>query len=208
MFTQINHYLSYQGLKYTKPERAGAEAAAMEAFKSQGQAARAEMMSLSKLLEDQLTGLRIDRVSNWANQAQVARPHFWTYFFGDDDAPDDVAMAIRLYGEQDHFGVSVEVSFIERKKSDQTLMKQAKVLDIPIALPLYYLVQVNGNSHREDGTEANRRKLQESLEAGDVRKVLVKKDIPMRADMSLEVLLPQLVEAFQELYPYYEACKN
>lgn len=208
MFSDINNYLTYQGLKYVKPEKAGTEADAMIAFKAQGQAARAEMTTLSKALSQALPGLKMDRVSNWANQAQVGRPHFWTYFYGIDDDYDEVGFAIRLYGQRDNFGISVEVSFIERKKSTETLAKQAKVLDISIEKPLYYLVQENGESHREEGTESNRQKLLSKLADGKIRKVLVKKDIPMTEEMTIQVLVPKLLEAFKDLSPYYEATKK
>ncbi|MGV3060573.1 HI_0552 family protein [Streptococcus hyovaginalis] len=208
MFSDINNYLAYQGLKYVKPEKAGAEADAMMAFKAQGQAARAEMTTLSKALSQALSGFKMDRVSNWANQAQIGRPHFWTYFHGIDDDYDEVGLAIRLYGQKDNFGISVEVSFIERKKSAETLAKQAKVLDVPITEPLYYWVQENGESHREEGTESNRQKLLSKLADGKVRKVLVKKDIPMTEEMSIQELVPKLLEAFRDLFPYYETTKK
>ena len=35
--------------------------------------------------------------------------------------------ALRLYGDAADFGVSLEVSFIERKKDEQSLQKQHKV---------------------------------------------------------------------------------
>ncbi|MCB6560277.1 hypothetical protein LI158_10060, partial [Bifidobacterium longum] len=63
---------------------------------------------------------KMDRVSNWANQAQICRPHFWCYYRAPEDSLDDVAMAIRLYGQPEKWGISVEVSFVERKKSDTT----------------------------------------------------------------------------------------
>ncbi|MGV3162196.1 HI_0552 family protein [Streptococcus hyovaginalis] len=208
MFSDINNYLAYQGLKYVKPEKAGAEADAMMAFKAQGQAARAEMTTLSKALSQALPGFKMDRVSNWANQAQIGRPHFWTYFHDIDDDYDEVGLAIRLYGQKDDFGISVEVSFIERKKSDETLAKQAKVLDVPITELLYYWVQENGESHREEGTESNRLKLLSELADGKIRKVLVKKDIPMTKVMTIQELVPKLLEAFRDLFPYYEATKK
>ncbi|MFV8064120.1 HI_0552 family protein [Streptococcus hyovaginalis] len=208
MFSDINNYLAYQGLKYVKPEKAGAEADAMMAFKAQGQAARAEMTTLSKALSQALPGFKMDRVSNWADQAQIGRPHFWTYFHDIDDDYDEVGLAIRLYGQKDNFGISVEVSFIERKKSAETLAKQAKVLDVPITEPLYYWVQENGESHREEGTESNRLKLLSELADGKIRKVLVKKDIPMAKVMTIQELVPKLLEAFRDLFPYYEATKK
>ena len=52
-------------------------------------------------------------------------------------------MALRLYGAPTDFGVSLEVSFIERKKDEQTLDKQAKVLELPAVEGIYYLVSVS-----------------------------------------------------------------
>ena len=49
--------------------------------------------------------------------------------------------ALRLYGTSEDFGVSLEVSFIERKKDDQSLPKQLKVLTLPISQLVYYLAQ-------------------------------------------------------------------
>ena len=66
----------------------------MEDLKALGQAARKEMQVLSKALEERLTPFKMDRVSNWANQAQICRPHFWCYYRAPEDSLDDVAMAI------------------------------------------------------------------------------------------------------------------
>ncbi len=49
-------------------------------------------------------------------------------------------MALRLYGSSSDFGVSLEASFIERKKDEQIPGKQAKVLEIPTVEDVYYLV--------------------------------------------------------------------
>ncbi|MFC3928654.1 HI_0552 family protein [Streptococcus caprae] len=208
MYQELSTYLSYQGDHYIKPERAGALAPLMVELKDAGQEARKVFTSLSKALEERIRPFKMTRVSNWANQAQIARPHFWTYYRLPEDSEDDVALAIRLYGESDDFGVSVEVSFIERKKSESTLAKQARVLSVPIAEPFYYIVQVDGVSHREPGTEGNRQSLQEGLAAGQVRKVLVKTDIPITADLSQEGLLNQLVERVNLAMPYLQATKE
>ena len=144
MLENIQAYLSKQGVKYIKPEKAGLHQEEMEDLKALAQSARKEMQVLSKALEERLTPFKMDRVSNWANQAQICRPHFWCYYKAPEDSLDDVAMAIRLYGQPKDWGVSVEVSFIERKKSDTTLAKQHKVLDLPIAPSLYYLAQEDG----------------------------------------------------------------
>lgn len=204
MLENVKDYLSKQGVKYIKPEKAGPHQEEMEALKALGQAARKEMQTLSKLIEERLTPFKMDRVSNWANQAQVCRPHFWCYYRAPEDSLDDVAIAIRLYGQPEDWGISVEVSFVERKKSDTTLAKQHKILDLPITFPLYYFAQEDGVSHRVEGTEANRQMLKESVRDGRIRKVLVKYDIPVTASETMEELVDEIVDGFEKLRPYYE----
>ncbi|MFR5715028.1 MAG: HI_0552 family protein [Streptococcus salivarius] len=204
MLENIQAYLSKQGVKYIKPEKAGLHQEEMEDLKALGQAARKEMQALAKLLEERLAPFKMDRVSNWANQAQICQPHFWCYYRAPEDSLDDVAMAIRLYGQPEKWGISVEVSFVERKKSDTTLAKQHKVLDLPIAPYLYYFAQENGVSHRVEGTEANRQMLKEAVRDGRVRKVLVKYDVPVTASETMEELVEELADGFYKLKPYYE----
>lgn len=209
MLENIKAYLSKQGVKYIKPEKAGPHQEEMEVLKALGQAARKEMQTLSKVLEERLAPFKMDRVSNWANQAQICRPHFWCYYRAPEDSLDDVAMAIRLYGQPEKWGISVEVSFVERKKSDTTLAKQHKVLDLPIAPSLYYFAQEDGVSHRVEGTEANRQMLKEAVKDGRVRKVLVKYDVVVTTSKTMEELVEELVDGFDKLKAYYEkANKN
>lgn len=204
MLENVKAYLSKQGVKYIKPEKAGPHQEEMEALKALGQAARKEMQTLSRLIEERLVPFKMDRVSNWANQAQICRPHFWCYYRAPEDSLDDVAMAIRLYGQPEDWGISVEVSFVERKKSDTTLAKQHKVLDLPITYPLYYFAQEDGVSHRVEGTEANRQMLKEAVRDGRVRKVLVKYDVPVTASGTVEELVDEIAGGFEKLKPYYE----
>ena len=204
MLEKVQAYLSKQGVKYIKPEKAGLHQEEMEVLKALGQAARKEMQTLAKLLEERLAPFKMDRVSNWANQAQICRPHFWCYYRAPEDSLDDVAMAIRLYGQPEDWGISVEVSFVERKKSDTTLAKQHKVLDLPITFPLYYFAQEDGASHRVEGTEANRQMLKDAVRDGRVRKVLVKYDVPVTASETMEELVDEIVDGFEKLRPYYE----
>ena len=209
MLENVQAYLSKQGVKYIKPEKAGPHQEEMEDLKALGQAARKEMQTLAKLLEERLAPFKMDRVSNWANQAQICRPHFWCYYRAPEDSLDDVAMAIRLYGQPKKWGISVEVSFVERKKSDTTLAKQHKVLDLPIVNPLYYFAQEDGVSHRVEGTEANRQMLKESVRDGRIRKVLVKYDVVVTTSKTMEELVEELADGFDKLKPYYEkANKN
>ena len=56
---------------------------------------------------------------------------FTTTFLGlstRDGQVTEPMLALRLYGTSTDFGISLEVSFIERKKDERTLEKQAKVL--------------------------------------------------------------------------------
>ena len=204
MLENIKAYLSKQGVKYIKPEKAGPHQEEMEVLKALGQAARKEMQTLSKVLEERLAPLKMDRVSNWANQAQICRPHFWCYYRAPEDSLDDVAMAIRLYGQPKKWGISVEVSFVERKKSDTTLAKQHKVLDLPIAPSLYYFAQEDGVSHRVEGTEENRQMLKAAVRDGRIRKVLVKYDVVVTTSKTMEELVEELADGFDKLKPYFE----
>ena len=208
MLENVQVYLSKQGVKYIKPEKAGPHQEEMVALKALGQAARKEMQTLAKLLEERLVPFKMDRVSNWANQAQICRPHFWCYYRAPEDSLDDVAMAIRLYGQPEKWGISVEVSFVERKKSDTTLAKQHKVLDLPIVPSLYYFAQEDGVSHRVEGTEANRQMLKEAVKDGRVRKVLVKYDVSVTASETIEELVEELADGFDKLKPYYETANQ
>lgn len=209
MLENIKAYLSKQGVKYIKPEKAGPHQEEMEMLKALGQAARKEMQTLSKVLEERLAPFKMDRVSNWANQAQICRPHFWCYYRAPEDSLDDVAMAIRLYGQPKKWGISVEVSFVERKKSDTTLAKQHKVLDLPIAPSLYYFAQEDGVSHRVEGTEENRQMLKAAVRDGRVRKVLVKYDVVVTTSKTMEELVEEIADGFDKLKPYFEkANKN
>ena len=180
MLENIKAYLSKQGVKYIKPEKAGQHQEEMEVLKALGQAARKEMQVLSKVLEERLAPFKMDRVSNWAN----------------------------LYGQPKKWGISVEVSFVERKKSDTTLAKQHKVLDLPIAPSLYYFAQEDGVSHRVEGTEENRQMLKAAVRDGRVRKVLVKYDVPVTSSLTEADLIDQLMEGFQLLMPYYDSCHD
>ena len=204
MLENIKAYLSKQGVKYIKPEKAGPHQEEMEVLKALGQAARKEMQNLSKVLEERLAPFKMDRVSNWANQAQICRPHFWCYYRAPEDSLDDVAMAIRLYGQPKKWGISVEVSFVERKKSDTTLAKQHKVLDLPIAPSIYYFAQEDGVSHRVEGTEENRQMLKAAVRDGRIRKVLVKYDVVVTTSKTMEELVEELADGFEKLKPYYE----
>lgn len=208
MFKEVQTYLTYKGKKYVKPEKAKEWAFFMNDLRNVAQAARHEFMVISQELAKRIAPFQAERVSQWMNQAQICRPHFWCYYRLPSDHQDDVAMAIRLYGTSEQFGISVEVSIVERKRSELSLDKQNKVLNQPISTPLYYFVQENGNNYRISGTEKNRQLLAEQVKIGRVRKVLVKQDIPITAQQSDENLLNELTKVFNNLLPYYEVTKK
>ncbi len=113
----------------------------MIALRNVAQAARKEFQTLSLVLAEHVSPFVPERVSQWMNQAQICRPHFWTYYRFPSASLTDSALAIRLYGKGTEAGISVEVSFIERKKVETSLLQQNRVLNCSIAAPLYYWVQ-------------------------------------------------------------------
>lgn len=207
MFSAIRAYLAYQGSKYIKPEKAGDLRDTMLEFRRLGQAARQEFTALAQSVQNRHPDLELHATSQWMNQAQVLRPHFWAYLQGDGQLSQPM-FALRLYGNLDNFGVSLEVSFLERKKDEESLVRQAKILNLPITAPVYYLAQENGESRRLDGTEANRQYLREAVAAGRIRKVLVKLDVPLHEVESREQILDRLDGVFQTLWPYYQETRK
>ena len=178
MLNTMREYLAFSGLQYQKPERAGQEAEKMLYLRSKGQEARKVFTHLAKAFQERHPEWDLQGTSQWMNQAQRLRPHFWAYLQREGEVTEPM-LALRLYGSPSDFGVSLEVSFIERKKDDKTLDKQAKVLEVPVAEGIYYLVYSNGESHKMEATEENRQILREKLSHQEVRKVLVKSDVPV-----------------------------
>lgn len=207
MFSAIKEFLALAGVKYSAPSKAGDLAALMMTYKEKGQAARVEFSQLAQDFQAFYPKLELQRASNWMNQAQILRPHFWIYLKGFGELSEPM-FALRLYGQESDFGVSLEVSFLERKKDDDSLIQQNRVLDLPIAAPLYYFAQIDGVSQRFEGTEANRQLLQEMLAKKQVRKVLVKQDINLSEAVSRESILEELQQAVENLIPYYEATRS
>ena len=207
LFPAIKAYLPYQGTKYIAPEKAGNLREVMLDLRSKGQAARKEFADLVKDFQSLYPKLTLERASQWMNQAQILRPHFWNYLKGYGEITEPM-FALRLYGTAEDFGVSLEVSFMERKKDEHSLSKQNRVLELPIQPPAYYFAQIDGVSQRFEGTEENRQFLTQQLAAGQVRKVLVKYDVPLSQAASREQVLSQLQEAMTALIPFYEATRT
>lgn len=207
MLNTMREYLAFSGLQYQKPEKAGQEAEKMLYLRSKGQEARKVFTHLAKAFQERHPEWDLQGTSQWMNQAQRLRPHFWAYLQREGEVTEPM-LALRLYGSPSDFGVSLEVSFIERKKDDKTLDKQAKVLEVPVVDGIYYLVYSNGESHKMEATEENRQILREKLSHQEVRKVLVKSDVPVTDRQSLDKFLDELDKSFEKLLPYYQATRN
>ena len=207
MLNKIRDYLDFAGLQYRNPDKAGEEREKMMAFRHKGQEARKAFTELAKAFQASHPEWQLQQTSQWMNQAQCLRPHFWVYLQRDGQVTEPM-LALRLYGNPSDFGVSLEVSFIERKKYEQTLGKQAKVLEIPPVEGVYYLVYSNGESHKMEATEENRQVLVEKVGSQEIRKVLVKSDVSIIENQSLEVILEKLEDAYERLLPYYQATRG
>ena len=206
LFPAIESFLTVQGSKYISPDKAGDLREIMLDWKARGQAARQEFADLVRDFQALYPKLSLERTSNWLNQAQILRPHFWNYLRGYGEITEPM-FALRLYGTAEDFGVSLEVSFMERKKDEHSLSKQNRVLNLPIQTPAYYFAQIDGVSQRFEATEVNRQYLSRQVAAGLVRKVLVKYDVNLSEAKSKQEVLSELEQAMTALIPFYEATR-
>ena len=206
LFPAIESFLTVQGSKYISPDKAGELRETMLDLKARGQAARQEFADLVRDFQALYPKLSLERTSNWMNQGQILRPHFWNYLRGYGEITEPM-FALRLYGTAEDFGVSLEVSFMERKKDEHSLSKQNRVLNLPIQPPAYYFAQIDGQSQRFEATEANRQHLSQQVAAGLVRKVLIKYDVNLSEDRSKKQVLSELEQAMIALIPFYEATR-
>ena len=207
MLKAVREYLSFAGVQYRNPDKAGDEREKMLDLRQKGQEARKSFTELANTFQANHPEWQLQQTSQWMNQAQRLRPHFWAYLQRDGQVTEPM-MALRLYGTPADFGISLEVSFIERKKDEQTLGKQAKILELPVVERIYYLVYSNGESHKVEATEEDRLLLREKVQCQEIRKVLVKSDISFLEDQPLEAILEKLEDAYSRLLPYYEVTRG
>ena len=207
MLNKIRDYLDFAGFQYRNPDKAGVEREKMLELRHKGQETRKAFTELAKTFQASHPEWQLQQTSQWMNQAQRLRPHFWVYLQSEGKVTEPM-MALRLYGESSDFGISLEVSFIERKKDEQTLGKQAKVLEVPVVEGIYYLAYSDGQCQRWEANEENRSTLREKVRSQKVRKVLVKADVSFIENESLEVILEKLDEAYKRLLPYYQATRG
>ncbi|RSJ75199.1 ribonuclease P [Streptococcus cristatus] len=206
LFPAIESFLTVQGSKYISPDKAGELRETMLDLKARGQAARQEFANLVRDFQAIYPKLSLERTSNWLNQAQILRPHFWNYLRGYGEITEPM-FALRLYGTAEDFGVSLEVSFMERKKDEHSLSKQNRVLNLPIQPLAYYFAQIDGQSQRFEATEENRKHLSQQVATGLVRKVLIKYDVNLSKATSKQQVLSELEQAMTALIPFYEATR-
>lgn len=207
MLNKIRDYLDFAGLQYRNPDKAGAEREKMLEFRHKGQEARKAFTELTKAFQTSHPEWQLQQTSQWMNQAQRLRPHFWVYLQRDGQVTEPM-LALRLYGTSTDFGISLEVSFIERKKDERTLGKQAKVLKVPTVEGVYYLVYSDGQSQRWEANEENRQILRNKLSNQEVRKVLVKIDVPITENSSEEEIVEALLKSYDKILPFYLATRN
>ncbi|OFN99652.1 ribonuclease P [Streptococcus sp. HMSC074B11] len=207
MLNTMRDYLAYSGLQYQKPEKAGQDAEKMLYLRSKGQEARKAFTELAKAFQARHPEWILQRSSQWMNQAQRLRPHFWAYLQREGRVTEPM-LALRLYGSPSDFGISLEVSFIERKKDERTLDKQAKALEVPVVEGIYYLAYSEGESQRMEATEENRQVLREKLSHQEVRKVLVKIDVPVTENSSEEEIVKALLKSYDKILPFYLATRK
>ena len=207
MLNKIRDYLDFASLQYRNPDKAGEEREKMLELRHKGQEARKAFTELAKAFQTSHPEWQLQQTSQWMNQAQRLRPHFWAYIQREGKVTEPM-LALRLYGSPSDFGVSLEVSFIERKKDEQTLGKQAKVLEVLAVEGIYYLVYYNGQSQRWEANEENRQILIEKIGSQEIRKVLVKADVPVTANLSEEEIVEGILKSYDKILPFYLATRN
>lgn len=215
-YKPLIEYTNYERKKYIKPEKAGDLKEDMELFRKNGQNARKVFTEIAKALEEKTDGFHLQKVSSWMNQAQIARPYLWVFLRQDGDSDTESGIALRVFKNEKtrKVGISLEVSFVERKIGENTLENQNKVLEMPIDEPLYYFVQFakskeNCALDRFEGNESNRKRFLKEWKNGEIRKVLVKFDVEeIERFESLDDLIKEFLRGFELLIPFYLKTKE
>ena len=77
---KMKQFFRYEKVKYKNPVKFPEVAEEMKRIKKAGQEARGEFTILTEIFQKNFQTFRMNRVSQWMNQAQVLRPAFWRYF--------------------------------------------------------------------------------------------------------------------------------
>ena len=200
---KMSYFFRYDKVKYKNPVKFPEIAVEMEQLKKAGQDARQEFTKLTEVFQKNFKSFRMDRVSQWMNQAQVARPAFWRYFIEEGQDEGNPSFALRLFNQKNKLGVYVELSFIERKKNDNSVRLQNKVLECePNSNILYVASDFQKNAIAYEGNESNRDKLTRAVKEGEFRKVILRR--PVFLESTKDGIEEELSDALKELFPFYE----
>ena len=200
---KMRHFFRYDKVKYRNPVKFPEVADEMEQLKKAAQDARQEFTKLTEVFYKNFHTFRMDPVSQWMNQAQVARPAFWRYFIEEGQAEGNPSFALRLFNQENKLGVYVELSFIERKKNDNSVRLQNKVLECePNSNILYVASDVQKNVMAYEGSVPNRDKLTRAVKEGELRKVILRR--PVFLESTKDGIEEELSDALKELIPFYE----
>ena len=200
---KMKQFFRYEKVKYKNPVKFPEVVEEMKRIKKAGQEARGEFTILTEIFQKNFQTFRMNRVSQWMNQAQVLRPAFWRYFIEEGQDEGNPSFALRLFIQENKLGVYVELSFIERKKNDNSVRLQNKVLECePNSNILYIASDVQKNAIAYEGNESNRDKLTRAVKEGEFRKVILRR--PVFLESTKDRIEEELSDALKELIPFYE----
>ena len=200
---KMSQFFRYDKVKYRNPVKFPEVAEEMEQLKKAGQDARQEFTKLTEVFYENFHTFFMDRVSHWMNQAQVVRPAFWRYFIEEGQDEGNPSFALRLFNQENKLGVYVELSFIERKKNDNSVRLQNKVLECePNRNVLYVASDFQKNATSYEGNVSNRDELIKAVKEGEVRKVILRR--PVFLESIKDGIEEELSDALKELIPFYE----
>lgn len=200
---KMKQFFRYDKVKYRNPVKFPEVAEEMEQLKKAGQDARGEFTKLTEVFQKNFKSFRMAQVSQWMNQAQVVRPAFWRYFIEEGQDEGNPSFALRLFNQENKWGVYVELSFIERKKNDNSVRLQNKVLECePNSNILYVASDFQKNAMAYEGSVPNRDKLTKAVQEGEIRKVILRR--PVFLESTKDGIEEELADALKELIPFYE----
>ena len=93
MMEAIRDYLSYAGIQYRNPDKAGDEREKMLELRHKGQEARKAFTNLAKTFQEKHPEWQLQQTSQWMNQAQRLRPHFWVYLQRDGQVTEPMTVS-------------------------------------------------------------------------------------------------------------------
>ena len=94
---KIRNYLAFAGLQYRNPDKAGQNG--IRCWNCATKVKRHEKVftELAKAFQASHPEWQLQQTSQWMNQAQRLRPHFWAYLQREGKVTEPM-LALRLYG--------------------------------------------------------------------------------------------------------------